>query len=464
MQNTGGAPGQVGDGFDDDQSKIASETNTTTAQSPPDPGPQAKRERIAGRGRRLEPIRRSFAAVHRWAALVIGTVLLVQMSCGVPLLWGAELFRAENSGLYQHTDTGRTISVGEAVARVKSAHPNFTIKNVIPDRGIYLVSDPNLNKVYGVDSGSGRITGSGHYYGGFQGLMENIHAYGLSSPSYPGYLPFMAKTIPSFGIQQLHGMTYGSALVGILGLLLIFLALSGIYLWWPGIRRFAIGFQIRFNKANYVRNRELHRVLGIVSIPFLLIWGLTGAADKFPAIQQAFLIVTGGNPDPSHVRSLNWDFSSDRAGSPTGKDIGVAAATAAALSAVPGVIHDTSLPNPSDPTSAYSFEISEPSWDPYSHTMLAGNGWVYVDAYNAKHVKVVWDGKGSPAASNTLYEEFLYPSHFGWYVNGWWRIVWGVFGLMPLVLAVTGISTWWIRAAKRRRRRARQQRIASVAR
>jgi uncharacterized iron-regulated membrane protein len=214
-------------------------------------------------------------------------------------------------------------------------------------------------------------------------------------------------------------------------------------------------------KANYVRYRELHKVLGIVSVPFLLVWGLTGAAANVPAIEQAFIAVTGGNTSPSQMRFLNGDFTSSRAGSPTGKYIGVAAATKAALAAVPGVIHDTTLPDPSDPTSAYSFEISESSWDPYSHTILAGNGWVDVDAYNAKHVKVVWDGKDR-ATSNMLYEEFLYPSHFGWYVNGWWRIIWGVFGIMPLVLTLTGIITWWIRAAKRRNRRARRQQTGSV--
>jgi uncharacterized iron-regulated membrane protein len=461
MQNIDGGPGRIEGGPDDDQGKIAAKVEAATPQSSPAPTPQEKLEPKVRLGRRPEPVRRSFAAVHRWAALVIGSLLLVQMACGVPLLWGAELFRADNSALYQHTDTGHTISASEAVASVRSAYPNFTIKNVIPDKGIYLVSDPDLNKVYGVDSSSGRITGSGHYYGGFQGLMENIHAFGLSSPSYPGYLPVMAKTIPSFGIQQLDGVTYGNALVGLLGLSLIFLALSGIYLWWPGIRRIAVGFRVRMSKANYVRYRELHQVVGIVSIPFLLIWGLTGAAAEFPSIQQALLTVTGGNPDSSQVKSLNWDFASDRAGSPTGKDIGIDAATSAALAAVPGVVHNTSLPDPSDPTSAYTFEISEPSWDPYKHTMLAGNGWVYVDAYNAKNVKIVWDGQGS-SASNTLYEEVLYPSHFGWYVNGWWRIIWGVFGLMPLVLAMSGVTTWLIRAGKRRRRRMRQQQRASL--
>ena len=69
---------------------------------------------------------------------------------------------------------------------------------------------------------------------------------------------------------------------------------------------------------------------------------------------------------------------------------------------------------------------------------------------------MVWDGEGS-TASNTFYEQAVYTSHFGWYVNGWWRVVWAVFGLMPLLLAFTGIATWASRRRKQRARRMRQQ-------
>ncbi|MFF2509485.1 PepSY-associated TM helix domain-containing protein [Streptomyces sp. NPDC058067] len=410
---------------------------------------------------RPEPVRRTLATIHRWVALVVGSLLLVQMTCGVPLLFGAELFRTHNADLYQPTYTSAALTAGQAVSVVHKAHPGFVPGSVTRDEGMWLVADAHLNLIYGVDPGSGRITGSGHFYGGFQGLMENIHAFGLSSPNYPGYVPFMAHTVPSFGVAQLEGVTYGSALVGILGVVLLLLALSGIVLWWPGIKRLASGFRVRAGKSRYVRDRELHKVVGIVAIPFLLMWGLTGAAAQFPFIQQAFLVVTGGNTGHADVKSLNWAFSSDRTSSPTGADIGIDTASKAALATVAGTIHNTSLPDPADPTSAYLFEISQPSGDPYSETMLAGNGWVYVDRYDAGHVKVVWGGHGSTTA-NTFYEQVVYPSHFGWYVSGGWRLIWAAFGLSPLLLAVTGISTWLVRTRKRRARQARRQAVAAT--
>jgi uncharacterized iron-regulated membrane protein len=35
-------------------------------------------------------------------------------------------------------------------------------------------------------------------------------------------------------------VTWGGLILGIGGLLLVFLALSGIWLWWPGVRRLAV--------------------------------------------------------------------------------------------------------------------------------------------------------------------------------------------------------------------------------
>lgn len=422
----------------------------TIAASEPAPPPRSRQ-------RRPEPVRRALAAIHRWIALAVGLLLLTVMTCGVPLLWGAESFRAQNADLYRPTETGDQISAGEALAVVRAAHPDFTAGSVTSDEGMYLVADQNLNLIYGVDPGTGRITGSGHYYGGFQGFMENLHAFGLSSPSYPGYVPFMANTIPDFGIAQLEAMTYGSALIGILGLVLLLLAVSGIFLWWPGIKRFANGFRVRVGGTRgYVRDRDLHKLVGVVSIPFFLIWGLTGAAAQFPFIQQAWLVVTGGHTDPANVKTLNWDFASDRSASPTGEDIGVDAAAKAARATLAGEISNSTLPVPSDPKSAYLFEISQPSGDPYAHTMLSGNGWVYVDRYDPGHVKVVWGGHGD-TASNTFYEQVIYPSHFGWYANGWVRVIWAIFGTAPLLLALTGISTWLYRERRRRARRRRRR-------
>lgn len=410
---------------------------------------------VQGRGsggptpRRPSRVRPTLAAAHRWTSLVVAGFLVVIMASGVPLLFGAESFRFRNPEIYQATPSDSPLTPQQALEIVQDAHPEFAAGNVIDDRGVYLVTDPRLNQIYGVDAGSGEITGEGSYYGGFQGFMENLHAFGLSSPRFPGYVPLLAEPIPTFGFESLEGTTYGVAIVGLVGIVALLLVLSGIYLWWPGLRRLGSGFRIRRSSARYVRHRELHKVVGIISVPFLLMWAFTGAAAQFPQLQQALVAVTGGDGDD--LRRVSWDFASE----PGDKVIGLDEARAAALAVNPGEISNHTLPDPEDPASAYLFEISGADGaDPYDNTILHGNDWVYVDKYDAAHTKVVYNGEGVPW-QNRFYEEAVYPSHFGWYLPGWARIVWAIFGLAPALLFTTGLISWSIRAGKRRARLAR---------
>ena len=399
--------------------------------------------------RRPSGFRPALAAAHRWTSLVVAGFLVVIMASGVPLLFGSESFRAGNPEIYQATPTQNPLTPEQALEIVQEAHPEFAAGNVIDDGGVYLVTDPRLNQVYGVDAGSGEITGEGSYYGGFQGLMENLHAFGLSSPRFPGYVPWLAEPIPTLGFESLEGTTRGVAIVGVVGILAVLLVLSGVYLWWPGLRRIGSGFRMRRSSARYVRHRELHKVVGIISVPFLLMWAFTGAAAQFPQLQQGLMAVTGGEPDD--LRRVSWDFESV----PVAAVVGLDEARAAALAVVPGEISNHTLPDPEDPASAYLFEISGADGvDPYDEAILHGNDWVYVDKYDTAHTKVVYNGDGLPW-QNRFYEEVVYPSHFGWYVPGWARIVWAVLGLAPAVLFTTGLISWSIRAGKRRARRAR---------
>ena len=69
--------------------------------------------------------------------------------------------------------------------------------------------------------------------------MTNIHVCGLTCPEYVGYQSWLNNRVPGtewLGFDSAR-VTWGGLILGITGLLLLFLALSGIWLWWPGIRR-----------------------------------------------------------------------------------------------------------------------------------------------------------------------------------------------------------------------------------
>ena len=55
----------------------------------------------------------------------------------------------------------------------------------------------------------------------------------------------------------------------------------------------------------------------------------------------------------------------------------------------------------------------------------------------------------------TVWEDWQYPFHAGYFMGWGYRMSWFVFGFLPLVLAVTAVTTWWMRRRKRKRKRRR---------
>ena len=84
-----------------------------------------------------------------------------------------------------------------------------------------------------------------------------------------------------------------------------------------------------------------------------------------------------------------------------------------------------------------------------------------IDRYSGK-ATVTYPGQANPPLSAQLVDDWFYPMHAGTFVNGWWRVAWLVLGLTPVVLAVTGVTTWLIRRRKRRRKRRRAAAAAGM--
>ncbi|WP_326568668.1 PepSY-associated TM helix domain-containing protein [Amycolatopsis rhabdoformis] len=409
--------------------------------------------RKAGRVRRWlrrRPVRRALVVTHRWTSLVLGLFLVLETTSGAILLYHAEYFRATHSEFYRHTPSEHPVSLQQARDIVAGAHPEFSPAWVSNDGGVIAVGDPDFAVAYAVDPGTGRINGSARLEDGVMGFLANVHDCGLTCEGYPGYVSWLAKPVPSVGFAWPPGTSWGLLALVVLGLLMVLLAISGIVVWWPGVRRLSHGFRVRTGKGRFARDYDLHNVLGIVAVPFVLMWGVTGAAFYLPPVKDAWLAVTGGAAaDPQ-----KYSFTANA--NPGAPEIGIDEAARAALATTPGEIRYLTAPQ----DGYYSVSIASDGYQPYgARAFFGGDHTVYVDSHDATHVSDV-DAKPEPRA-NSFYDKVFEPAHFGWLVGGWWRIVWFVLGLTPLALMLTGISTWLFRSgSKRRRRKARAARQA----
>ena len=76
--------------------------------------------------------------------------------------------------------------------------------------------------------------------------------------------------------------TTGRLLNGLAAILVTLLALTGVVLWWPGIKNWRRSLVINW-KTNLSRvNWDLHSAVGIWCVLFVLLWGVSGIYFTFP--------------------------------------------------------------------------------------------------------------------------------------------------------------------------------------
>lgn len=87
------------------------------------------------------------------------------------------------------------------------------------------------------------------------------------------------------------------------------------------------------------------------------------------------------------------------------------------------------------------------------NAVYRGNRSLGVDALDPTNVRVFLGQ--SETVSNAIADEWAQPAlHYGHAVNPQWRVLWFVLGMTPLLLMLTGLSTWLYRRRVSRRRRA----------
>jgi uncharacterized iron-regulated membrane protein len=423
--------------------------------------PEPPEEPAAGRSARLRQrirrwhrrryVKNAFIWTHRWSSLAIGLALLVVTTTGIPLLYQQEITHAQYSAEYTPAGPPK-LSLAEALPIVQAHDGNFRPQSLFKAHGVYVASNFETGRNVTVDPSNGKVLGdfNPEHGSGFvawtMSLMQNIHVCGLTCPEYAGYQSWLNNAIPGTGWLGFDGarVTWGGMILGITGILLLFLALSGIWLWWPGLRRWFVGLRVRFRKGRYARDFDLHQVAGMIAVPLLLIWAFTGAGYEFGFIEKAWFGATPGGDHPPE-RVLESAKSSE-------PDIGVAAAIAAAQKRGGTDESPTALdiPAPGDPKATYGVWFAD-GYDPWNHSEYSGDLGVNVDRKNADRTMITWGGDISRA--ERLWEDWNFPMHTGWAVNPWWRSIWLVLGLTPLLLAFTGLSTWLYKRGLRKRRR-----------
>jgi uncharacterized iron-regulated membrane protein len=413
--------------------EVAGPLGTDAAPVPPKRRERPSRSRVGKAGRTT---RRWSAAAHRWLALVVGTVLFVELVTGTILLFRPEIVELGSPQLFAATPSAQPLDAGAAQAVVARERPGLAVGDTLQVDGVWQVSTTDYHHAVYVDPGSGRILGEADPTRGFIGLLLNVHDCFLACEGYTGYVPALAATVPGLG-----ELTWANLVLGIVGLGFAVLAVTGVVAWWPSMRRFARDLRrsltVHVRRGQYRFNRDLHDVGALVALPLLVVWAVTGAGYGMPFIGDAWYAITGGE------EQAQVTFTPDEA-PPGAADIGVARAIASANTLVPGQEFVDVIPPSPDLGEYYQVGLqSGVAPARYGGPRLFSETTVDVDPHTGR--AEVASGGPEQSWSSWAWTSGNYGVHFGYMVPWWARIIWFAAGLVSIYLVGSGFWTWWWR-------------------
>ena len=358
--------------------------------------------------------RNALFQIHLWMGIVIGVYFLLIGVTGSLIVYKKELERAMIPQLIHVAPQPSKASFQGMYESVQRAYPKATIGNVFlyPEGTSWsfrLSQNKERIQVY-VDPYTGRVLGEDRYSDKFLQLAYDFH------------------------VHLLVGDT-GELLNGIGGFCMVAMALSGVVVWWPGIRSWRNA--LRYAKhANWKRqNYDVHKLTGLASVVFLVLLGFTGSYWTWPRQYEAALAWLTQGPaktTPPVVPATPRDQWKD-----------LDTILAAARSALPEGQHSL-FRFASRPGDTHSLKRVLPrDW------RTQGDDTVYVDPATAKVVRLDFHAE---QPLGVRLQRDIYALHFGTFGGSVTRLIWVLVGLFPGVLFLTGLLMYRNRVLVKRSR------------
>ncbi|MBB5438418.1 putative iron-regulated membrane protein [Pedobacter sp. AK017] len=363
--------------------------------------------------------------VHKWTSLICTVFLLMLCLTGLPLIFYEEIDHLlgkelELPAVAPGTPTiSKDVVLEEAVKQV----PVKAVKYVSWD----LKEHPGQMFVVVADSSEAPVQAD-HYL-----TMNEYTAKVMATP--PNEMDFML-VMYYLHVEMLAGIP-GKLFLGLMGLLFIVAIVSGVVLYGPIMRRFDFGM-IRTEKSSRLRWLDLHNLLGIVTLAWASVVGLTGvintlvdpALDRWKASQLAEMVA--GYKDKPKVTgtlsSLDAAVKTAKAAAP-GMDV--------SFVAYPGTLY----------SSKYHYAVYMTGTTPLTSRIIKP---ALIDAKTGELTAI----RDLPWYLKTIF--ISQPFHFGDYGGMPMKVLWAIFDIATIIVLISGIYLW---LARRKSRSAQLKRL-----
>jgi uncharacterized iron-regulated membrane protein len=347
-------------------------------------------------------LRRAWFQVHKWIGLSLAILIIPLSLSGAALVFQDSVDRALNPARYatsgadllapgRYADAARAaLEHGERIASVQFPTGEGPIIVAASKAGGGRHAGPPARTMVYLDPPSARVLDVAASNAGAMRVIHMLHGSLL--------LPGVGRTI-----------------VGWIGVAMMVSCFTGLWLWWPTVGRWARGLRWRRHRN---LDTNLHHLMGFwVALP-LFVLSLSGAWIAFPAF---FGALTGA---PAHDGDRGARFRARPIERPAmALDVVVQAAQARAS----GTIREIDWPTDADPS--WKVTLSSAGSCARDISIADAGGTATVSPTRAH------GGAGLAGVIRRL--------HDGDDMGPVWRTIIFIAGILPALLAITGIVMWW---------------------
>lgn len=243
---------------------------------------------------------RRWYVLHKWSSLICTVFLFMLCITGLPLIFSGEIREwMNNDPPYALVPEDRPpANLDEMVALAKRQFPGQIVTSISidddhPQTVVSLAPSWELSQS---DKASNRRLRFDSRTGSFLG------EFNAASKQSKDFLGFMLRLH-----MDLFARLPGQLFLGLMGFLFVFATISGVVLYGPFMKKLDFG-TLRTDRSTRLKWLDLHNLLGIVTLAWVLIVGLTGILNElstplFTVWQRtdvnAMLLPWRGKPAPS---------------------------------------------------------------------------------------------------------------------------------------------------------------------